>query len=1831
MNKTKKLLSVLLAVIMALSCMSVMASAAKAKYQTVDELTALGAYSPYGQVTRLTTEERTSIIFDALDGLLAPMTGLNMGTLIDVLGLKVTINLTSVDNICASFDTIYDTFNNFLFSAAKAIVNLGILEDVKVDSWQTGMTRDGTAQFTILSELVEVISAQNGVIYDVVSTGNLDLGIIGGALGDISAVTDLIGDVPGLVKGLVWGLFERWDDTLTEIKAYDTSAKGDGGVISTLNTFVKNLFNNDMSITTIKYDVNGNMTSEHTNWKSFATGTGAPATPSANSPRCYYQFTSTTPGSVMTVYHIVDAAEAKTLAKTPDEVNGSPAAYTYFKEKQTFVMTEEVEGSGTYVWRATDEWDNVWSLKWYNDDSQLLPGFDGNSIDLTTMSAGDLLYTFIPVLFNDMVPVVANGSLKKILAEFFGAKFTYVGDVGSDEVNALPNSTNAFFTEEAGDYMFEWSDYAIIGGTHYWRFEDQIWVGDISKKNNYFDIINWDYEITADFLTPFIPTSDASASNRLLLNLNDILVAIAEEVTVASAATVDTISGFEATWTRPSFAAGNANLVANLKAAAQAVISLAPQHIFGSDYATNERCYYDLLVSADNDTVLTGIAAMLVDIIMPSMTLPGKSDIIASGAKVGAILAAVIREFASYLAPEYNFDALIYTDFGETDGVKNFVTGKDSRYWLDVCLTIGLNVGFEYLRAFADMGEGTTEWNNFVSYSGYAVDGKTYAAGTTQAALQAEWKGMLDYIVDWALEEDYEWTWKIENIVETVDASGNAFTIDLGSYQDPFVKIDGILFGLIPFDEILTITTNSDYPTRVEKFLLYDLILGIVDLRWDALINTVTFNGTNKYFRTDNVLQQLATLLKNIVNGIFDKVGGGSSFKFIPDAVTTFDNLASQANIATFAKQLVSVLYKALVTNELAETVFPFLNFLLGWKTDPQQIADPQIWTEFRDGNDYAFQWKDNGVYPTIESDYTKIKIRNNSAGMLETHRNSSVTDHAYDIQIVSVTSDATTNKLTFSYGDGYISPYETLDIKIGGTYNGEEAATITVGYNYVGKDGSAIGGTQYTSITIFFSNQYEDSNVEGRWSGDDDDDYTGTDPYKKFIFTEDLYTSVTTYEPAIFYVKPSINLGAKSKDFTQICANGEKQDCNGNITTAGDVMTAPASTYFEWIRDRAEAGWETSISEGNPASGRLYKAKSGVTAATEFPYGDYDMGNIAVQYGGTIVFEVNFIYYNDFDVDVVYNDNKNNCYHANQGVDAATYNEYNSAWKDIVKYALYPMMTAMNGNSATAYVTTIQPKIEAAIERFEAAKEAYETALANADASGSAAALPGYITTLQEEIDNDFMNGKEINFQDYEFYEYFNYNDVKVAAENLYRSYLAPEIMDRYYIMGSGIREAELDLVIGAEGNKAISEAIKATRLENNEDAINASIEAHDAWKMPVTTKLVADDFTSRLAFYKQFLNAANREDADHLYFLNKEIAFVEAQGLVAEDYEAVTWGRYATALEEAKKVAAGTDEFASFNSRIYDVKYNLMVAYKQLLKNDDSLIQAGGTAELLKTIAKAEAIFAMNFDEIELSEAGLALAEDPAEAKVIALGHLLQGLGYNYQAMYSENDIEVQNGTKNAGDLKYNDDGSAMMFDLYADSALEYANNDRPNKQGNQAKVDAANDNLVACIAYFAAEEVAAPELGAVDGSTGAFGEVVEDEETGFTTGYIFGVTAGDNADEYFALVDETAGTVEWTESAAGAINGTGAIATVYDTKGVAVAEYTLIIFGDVNGDAAITMMDAGVVNLASLGAEIEGDVAYTYAADVNGDAAITMMDSGVVNLASLGAEITANPYVG
>lgn len=144
------------------------------------------------------------------------------------------------------------------------------------------------------------------------------------------------------------------------------------------------------------------------------------------------------------------------------------------------------------------------------------------------------------------------------------------------------------------------------------------------------------------------------------------------------------------------------------------------------------------------------------------------------------------------------------------------------------------------------------------------------------------------------------------------------------------------------------------------------------------------------------------------------------------------------------------------------------------------------------------------------------------------------------------------------------------------------------------------------------------------------------------------------------------------------------------------------------------------------------------------------------------------------------------------------------------------------------------------------------------------------------------------------------------------------------------------------------------------------------------------------------------------------------------------------------------------------------------------------------------------------------------------------------------------------------------------------------------------------------------ATPEIVAKDGTTG----YVDNERK-----YVYGVAAGDVAANYFEATN--GGTLSWDVGTASTVNGTGATVTLKDTAGADVATYTLVIFGDVNGDGAVDSADAVQVKRVSvLLATLDG--AYAFAGDYNADGAVDSADAVAVKRVSvLLATPTANPY--
>ena len=113
MKQSTKLLSLVLALIMAFSCMSVIGNAAldknKVKYDTIDD-------------AALTPEQVADIVMDLLDGFIVDA---DMGTL-DIVVAK--IDMTSLDNLIGS---VYDLYDSFTWTLAKGL--LGNVGDLNLD------------------------------------------------------------------------------------------------------------------------------------------------------------------------------------------------------------------------------------------------------------------------------------------------------------------------------------------------------------------------------------------------------------------------------------------------------------------------------------------------------------------------------------------------------------------------------------------------------------------------------------------------------------------------------------------------------------------------------------------------------------------------------------------------------------------------------------------------------------------------------------------------------------------------------------------------------------------------------------------------------------------------------------------------------------------------------------------------------------------------------------------------------------------------------------------------------------------------------------------------------------------------------------------------------------------------------------------------------------------------------------------------------------------------------------------------------------------------------------------------------------------------------------------------------------------------------------------------------------------------------------------------------------------------------------------------------------------------------------------------------------------
>lgn len=1678
MKKSTKLLSVILAVVMIFSTMSVMAFAAKTKYQTSDNLTALDAYSPDGAVTRLSTEERMSVVFDFLDVTLAAA-NINMGDVINTAGLRLVIDLRSVNALCGTIDSAQALLNNGLVKLVKGL--LGIVKDANLKNWKSGMTREKNAQLDIVNGIATLLNDNAGLVKKVINDGKLDVGIIGNFV-DISGVNKYLSDLPGMLKGLVYPMFARVDDDMTLIDTYSTTTANP-------DTLVKNVLINAMSkpqsYTSYKEDASGNCISNH-----IALPTSAKA-----GLRDYYVKDSDSKGAYIEVF------EYDTDKKM------------YVAQEEKYYKTEETDmegkGTGVYVY-ANAAGENV---KYYVKDSYFLPslatsGKVSEIFNLDSNTFVSALYQIAPYVFKDLAPVVLNGSVKMLLAQWFGAEKTELFGGKASEATAvlakLPSDVKAFYSKAAGTYNWEWSDFTIgSDGNGYYRLVSkdgltETWLKfDMSTANSFAKLINWNYTISGDFVDEFMPTAANNGSvTASAAGYTTVLAALNDFVGKAIDTMLSDTAKAAINWTKGD----NTKLIPNLRKALQYVAAYNPEYLFGTGYETVYAGYYDTVVdkSASNQDVVTALGAIGVKALMPQIILPSAAEL--KGQNVTALLACVIRELATQFVPTYNYDALIYADYNS----KTLVKGKDSGYWLDVIFTMGTDIGMKYLSKLADLGSDKA--------GGYQFEAsKTYKLADFEKNTRA-WEKTIDWIIDWALTSDNEWCWKFQKLINTGDLD-----LDLATAQDPWVKLDKIIRDVLPVEKIIN-ETATDGKTFLETVLREDIIDSLLNLDVSKLLGTNSVTGifnipANSTLRTEALYPAVFRIVRELLNKVLGKVCGNTAL--IADSYNSLDAILQKGAIADLAKKLIVGIAYAVKTGGLLDVALPFVNFFLGWTTNAQSYAEPKLTID---------KGTLNYVQLTNGQMNTTLKVTNASAGMLLKHGDTY--DHPYMLTLKSVTVNGT--EMLTAADKKPLSPYESKDVTLNAAVHTDSLVKVTAVYSFTFKDGTAYDG-DITSTTFEYATNDTADTVGSAWdSGEKKATYLAVDyvKMKGATTTDCLVTNPSALASAISNIAVTwTNTRDTDCKFTKGSISGF--DAN-YFESSGQAEALVNKTFLKYVKD--DDSYTGNIVTVNPL-----RLKSDVDAATVPSGATYDLGNQAVTVSGshrnrTKTLDMSaplgtLYYYNGTNVknavDSEFKANRDSSKYP-----AEAWKTYWTALTAAAKLAYGPFKKANIGNYSDDNLT-------AAVTALETAAKALDTA-STTPASGSATVTPA-------PIEDALKAAGDINYQNFDLYAYWAYEKAMKAGNAIIDAYKGPVAPEKY-IDGSSLSEAEIT-AIANKANATYKSAIVASMKAPSTEAQNAYMDAVKAYKAPSYSELEVLNSAKNIAWYASFLKSAAVKTEKQ--FLAKEIAAAKAQGYKEADYTAGSYARYTKALAAAEALNANAE---ALQSEVFDVKYELEIAQRALMPKSASALEAGAYTELEAVIAQAKSIFTDNSAYTFDASKADGLSKTEAYAKLVSV------LGYEYT------------------------DEKGNTANLYSGSAENYAANDRFYSNVVAAQIDAVVTNLKNAMAPFVCKYVAVP-------TTAGSSEGVSVTEN---TSLITGVTPGSlaTADDVLARVtakDSSATTLNVAANAAG-LYGTGATATLsLKSSGAPVAIYTVVIYGDVNGDGVVDGFDASYMDLA------------------------------------------------
>lgn len=220
--------------------------------------------------------------------------------------------------------------------------------------------------------------------------------------------------------------------------------------------------------------------------------------------------------------------------------------------------------------------------------------------------------------------------------------------------------------------------------------EDRFFKANVSGANEFYDIVNWDYKfVPGDIDLKAMITENGS----LFGSLNSLLYKVLVKAVNSDVLDVNTV------WTDGA----NSNLNANLLRTAKYVLKNYTRRIFGKnsefvDPANGYKATAAFAQKVDSSSLIELVEYIGLPFFsdaMPQLILPEDGLGSDNEAKLVKFGVSVIREFLTDITPDVNYDSYIYTDLGT--GSRKYANHTADE-WINVILNMGMDVAFEELR-----------------------------------------------------------------------------------------------------------------------------------------------------------------------------------------------------------------------------------------------------------------------------------------------------------------------------------------------------------------------------------------------------------------------------------------------------------------------------------------------------------------------------------------------------------------------------------------------------------------------------------------------------------------------------------------------------------------------------------------------------------------------------------------------------------------------------------------------------------------------------------------------------------------------------------------------------------------------------------------------------------------------------------------------------------------------------------------------------------------------------------------------------------------------------